>query len=68
MRQTNRVAGRIALPAPTTPAVRVRFRRFQMPDVSMLIPPALGQRRPEQRLEQEMATTTVAAQGRCLRR
>jgi hypothetical protein len=60
----NRLAATIALPFSTPPDLRVRVRRFQMPEVSMLIPPALGQRRPEQRLEQEMATTTVAAQGR----
>ena len=45
-----RVVGRIVLPAPTPPQMRVRVRRLQMPAASVLTAPALGQLRRSARL------------------
>ena len=44
-RAANRLAGTLALPAPTPPQMRVRTRRSQMLAASALTAPALGQRR-----------------------
>jgi hypothetical protein len=41
----NRVGGRIALPAPTPPSKRVRFKRSQTPSASVPTAPALRQGR-----------------------